>query len=78
MIQLEKGLVLCVAGNALEYFDKTGLGEAMEKVMLRDRFFDRVKSKEMIILDATSRELPDRELNREAHLKRAFEAGAGI
>ena len=76
MKQLEKGLVLCVAGNTLEYFYETGLGEAMEMVMLRDRFFDRVKSKEMIILDATSRELPDRELNRENHLKRAFEAGA--
>ena len=75
---LEKGLVLCVAGNTLEYFDKTGLGEAMKKVMLQDRFFDRIKSKEMLILDATSRELPDRELNRETHLKRAFEAGARI
>jgi NAD(P)H dehydrogenase (quinone) len=78
MKQLEKGLVLCVAGNTQEYFDRTGLGQAMEKVMLHDRFFDRVKSREMIILDATSRELPDRELNREKHLKRAFEAGAEI
>ena len=78
MKQMEKGLVLCVAGNTLEYFDKTGLGGAMEKVMLHDRFFDRVKSKEMIILDATSRELPERELNRETHLKRAFEAGVRI
>jgi len=72
---LEKGLVLCVAGNTHEYFETTGLGEAMKKVMLNDRFFDRVKSKEMIILDATSRELPERELFREKHLKRAFEAG---
>jgi NAD(P)H dehydrogenase (quinone) len=78
MKQLEKGLVLCVAGNTLEYFITTGLGDAMEKVMLNDRLFDRVKSKEMIIFDATSRELPERELNREKHLRRAFEAGAGI
>ena len=76
MKQLEKGLVLCVAGNTLEYFKETGLGEAMERAMLRDRFFDRVKVREMIIFDATSRELPDRELNREKHLKRAFEVGA--
>jgi len=75
---LEKGLVLCVAGNTIEYFETTGLGEAMKKVMLNDRFFDRVKSKEMIILDATSRELPERELFREKHLKRAFEAGKNI
>jgi NAD(P)H dehydrogenase (quinone) len=75
---LEKGLVICVAGNTLEYFERTGLGEAMRKTMLEDRLFDRVRHKEMIILDATSRELPDRDLNRAEHLKRAFEAGAGI
>jgi len=75
MKTLEKGLVLCVAGNTLEYFEKTGLGEAMKKVMLEDRLFDRVKKKEMIILDAASRELPERELNRAKHLQRAFDAG---
>jgi NAD(P)H dehydrogenase (quinone) len=75
MKTLEKGLVLCVAGNTMEYFEKTGLGQAMKKVMLEDRLFDRVKQKEMIILDAASRELPERELNRAKHLQRAFEAG---
>jgi len=78
MKQLEKGLALCVAGNTLEYFGETGLGDAMKKVFLNDRFFDRVKSKEMIIFDATSRELPERELFREKHLIRAFEIGANI
>jgi len=78
MKTLEKGLVLCVAGNTLEYFEKTGLGEAMRKVMLEDRLFDRVKRKEMIILDATSRELAEREQNRARHSERAFEAGRGI
>ena len=78
MKQLEKGLVLCVAGNTLEYFERTGLADAMKIVMLNDRLFDRVKHKEMIILDATSRELPERELNREGRLRRAFEAGAGM
>ena len=78
MKQLKKGLVLCVAGNTLEHFAKTGLGDAMKKVMLDDRLFDRVQSREMIIFEATSRELPERELNREKHLKRAFDAGAGI
>jgi NAD(P)H dehydrogenase (quinone) len=78
MKTLEKGLVLCVAGNTLEYFEKTGLGEAMKKVMLEDRLFDRVKQKEMIVLDAASRELVERELNRDKHLKRAFEAGAAL
>jgi NAD(P)H dehydrogenase (quinone) len=78
MKALEKGLVLCVAGNTLEYFERTGLGEAMRKVMLEDRLFDRVKRKEMIILDAASRELATRELNHAKHLERAFEAGRGI
>ena len=78
MKQLEKGIVLCVAGNTLEYFETTGLGDAMKRISLDDRLFDRVKSKEMIILDATSRELPERVLFRERHLKRAFEVGAGL
>ena len=78
MKQLEKGLVLCVAGNTMEYFEKTGIGGAMKKVMLDDRLFDRVKAKEMIIFDATSRELLERELNRAKHLERAFKAGAGL
>ena len=78
MKQLEKGLVLCVAGNTLEYFEQTGLGEAMRKVFLNDRLFDLVKFKEMIILDATSRELPERAMYREKHLQRAFSAGADL
>ena len=78
MKQLEKGLVIVSAGNTLKHFEETGLGEAMRKTMLRDRFFDRVKTSEMIILDATSRELPERDLNREDHLKKAFEVGAEI
>jgi len=75
---LEKGLVICIAGNTLEHFETTGLGDAMKKVMLNDRFFDRVKHREMIILDATSRELKERDLFRDKHLARAFEAGKQI
>ena len=75
---LEKGLVLCIAGNTIEYFERTGLGDAMKRVALDDRLFDRVKTKEMIIFDATSRELPERDLNREKHLNRAFQAGAAL
>ncbi|GHU08539.1 flavodoxin family protein [Spirochaetia bacterium] len=78
MRQLEKGLVLCSAGNTEEYFHETGLLDAMKKVMLHDRFFDRVKRREFIVLDGTSRELASRESKRERHLQRAFEAGAAI
>jgi len=78
MKQLEKALVLVSAGNTLEYFEQTGLGTAIEKVILDDRLFDRVKKKEMIIFDGTSREKEEREKNRENHLNRAFGAGAGF
>ena len=78
MKQLEKGLVICSAGNTMEYFHSTGIFSALEKVMLEDRLFDRVKEKEMIILDGTSRESPLREQNKPKHLKRSFLAGAEI
>jgi len=78
MKQLEKGLVLCVAGNTLEYFERTGLGQAMRRMFLDDRLFDRVKTKELVILDATSRELPEREAKRAKHLQRAFREGAAL
>jgi NAD(P)H dehydrogenase (quinone) len=78
MKQLEKALVICSAGNTMEYFHRTGLLEAMKKVMLNDRLFDRVKQKEMIVLDGTSREIPERERNWEKHLDRVFRAGAGM
>ena len=78
MKQLEKGLVLCSAGNTMEYFHRTGILGALEKVMLEDRLSDRVKSKELIIFDGTSREKPLREQNLESHLERAFRAGAQI
>jgi NAD(P)H dehydrogenase (quinone) len=72
---LEKGLVLISAGNTMEYFYETGIYGALEKVMIRDRLFDRVKSAELIIFDGTSRETSSREENRERHLERAFQAG---
>jgi NAD(P)H dehydrogenase (quinone) len=78
MKQLEKGLVLCVAGNTMEYFHETGILIALEKVMLEDRLFDRVKSKELVIFDGSSRELESRKTRWEDHLARAFRIGAEI
>jgi NAD(P)H dehydrogenase (quinone) len=78
MKQLERALVICSAGNTMEYFHRTGLLDAMEKVMLKDRLFDRVKRKDMIVLDGTSRETSDRERNWDRHLDRVFRAGAEI
>ena len=78
MKTLDKALVLISAGNTLDYFEETGIGPAMKKVFLEDRLFDRVKHKEMIIFEATSRELDERKLNWDKHLKHAFELGAGL
>jgi len=78
MKQLEKGLVIVSAGNTMEYFHQTGILGALEKVMLYDRLFDRVKEKELLILDGTSREKELRVTNRKAHLERVFKAGEKI
>jgi len=78
MKQLEKGIVMCGAGNTLEYLQTTGILGALEKVMLEDRLFDRVKKKEMLIFDGTSRENALREQNRKKHLEKAFFAGFKI
>ncbi|MDR0503833.1 MAG: NAD(P)H-dependent oxidoreductase [Treponema sp.] len=78
MKHLEKGLVICCAGNTMEYFQKTGILSAIEKVMLEDRLYDRVKNRELLILDGTSRESPLRQQNRKKHLERAFSAGVSF
>jgi NAD(P)H dehydrogenase (quinone) len=78
MKRLEKGLYILSAGNTLEYFNRTGLLGAIKKVLLEDRLYDRVKSKDLLILDSTSREMPGREESWDAHLEKTFRAGAGI
>jgi NAD(P)H dehydrogenase (quinone) len=75
MKQLEKALFLVSAGNTLDYFAETGLLDAMKKVMLSDRIFDRAKRKEMFVFDGTSRENSRREEMREAFLAQAYELG---
>lgn len=76
MKQLEKGLALCVAGHTVPELQEAGLLDAMRSVMLHDRMFDRVKSKDMIVLGGTSRfEMDSRLGNWERHLQTAYEAG---
>ena len=75
MKQLDKGLVLCVAGHTVGELEETGLKDSMEKVMLGDRMYDRVKIKEMIILGGMSREMESRRANWDGHLHTAYEAG---
>ena len=76
MKQLEKGLVMISAGNTMEYFEETGILGAVEKVMMQDRLFDRVKKKELVVLDGTSRENSLRIFNWDKNLLKAFLAGA--
>ena len=75
MKTLEKGLILCSAGNPLERLEQTGLLDGMKKVMLADRLADRVKQAEFIVFENTSRENELREKNWEKYLSIAYEKG---
>ena len=75
MKMLEKGLILCSAGNPLERLEQFGLLDSMKKVMLGDRLFNRVKQAEFIVFDSTSRENPLREQNWDKNLEKAYEKG---
>ena len=56
MKTLEKGLILCSAGNPLKRLEEFGLLDSMKRVMLGDRLSDRVKQAEFVVFDCTSRE----------------------
>jgi NAD(P)H dehydrogenase (quinone) len=70
MKKLQKALVICSTGNTEEKLKEYGYIESMEKVMLRDRIFDRAIESKMIILDGTSKhDLNQREKNWDKHLR---------
>lgn len=75
MKMLDKGLILCSAGNPIERLEEFGLLDSMKKVMLGDRLFNRVKQADFIVFDSTSRENPLREKNWDVNLKKAYEIG---
>jgi NAD(P)H dehydrogenase (quinone) len=76
MKKLDKGLVICVTGHSLQHLKEYGHLESMKTVMLGDRLFDRVRSKEMIVLDSMTKYNMDiRKKNWDQHLQTAFEAG---
>ena len=78
MKTLEKGLILCSAGNPKERLEEFGILDSMKKVMLGDRLFGRVRQAEFVVFDNTSRENEGREQNRERHLKTAYEKGKNL
>ena len=76
MKQLEKALILCIAGHSLQRLKEYGHYDAMKTVMLGDRMFDRVKSKDFIVLDSMSKkDMEARNANWDRNLETAFEAG---
>ena len=78
MKTLEKGLILCSAGNPLERLEELGLLDSMKKVMLGDRLSDRVKQAEFVVFDSTSRENELRDANWDKHLSTAYEKGKSL
>ena len=75
MKTLEKGLILCSAGNPLDRLEQFGILDSMKKVMLGDRLFGRVKQAEFVVFDNTSRENELREKNWDRNLETAYEKG---
>ena len=78
MKTLEKGLILCSAGNPKERLEQFGILDSMKKVMLGDRLFDRVRQAEFVVFDNTSREFGLREENWDRNLERAYEEGKNL
>ncbi len=75
---LDKGLVLCSAGNSVDRLEQFGLLGSMKKVMLGDRLFNRVKRTEFVVLDCTSRKSDLRTKYWDANLRKAYEKGKSL
>ena len=75
MKTLDKGLILCTAGNTSERLEQFGLMDSMKKVMFGDRLFNRIRKQEFVVFDGTSRELEQRERNWKQNLAAAYEKG---
>lgn len=78
MKTLDKGLILCSAGNPIDRLEQIGILDSMKKVMLGDRLFGRVRQAEFVVLDNTSRENELRDRNWDRHLKTAYEKGRNL
>ena len=72
---LDKGLIMCSAGNPMERLEKFGLLNSMKKVMFGDRLINRVTKTEFVVFENTSREKSERESFWDENLKKAYELG---
>lgn len=75
---LDKGLVLCSAGNSVDRLEQFGLLGSMKKVMFGDRLINRVKQTEFVVFDCTSRENVLRTKNWDANLRKAYDKGKSL
>ena len=78
MKTLDKGMILCSAGNSLDRLEQFGLIGSMKKVMFGDRLINRVKQTEFVVFDCTSRENVLRTKNWDANLRKAYEKGKSL
>ena len=78
MKMLDKGLVMCSAGNPVERLEQFGLLDSMKKVMFGDRLYNRVKQSEFVVFDCTSREKEQRDKNWDRNLRKAYEKGKNL
>ena len=72
---LDKALILCTAGNEKEKLEQFGLIDAMKKVMLGDRLFNRVKESDFVVFGGMSKGTETRERDWHKNLQIAYEKG---
>jgi len=75
MKMLDKGMILCSAGNPIERLEQFGLLSSMKRVMFGDRLFGRIKKSEFVLFSGTSREKEERTKNWDLNLLKAYEKG---
>ena len=72
-IDIEKALIICPAGNTIEYLEEIGIAESMRYVMINDRLLGvGVKQADMVILDGI---MPNNTAIAKRHLEKAYKLG---
>ena len=72
---LDKALVLCTAGNETEKLERFGLLDAMKKVMLHDRLFNRAAQSDFVVFGGMSKGNSTRDRNWNQNLNIAYQKG---
>ena len=75
MTVLDKALVLCTAGNETEKLERFGLLDAMKKVMLHDRLFNRAAQSDFVVFGGMSKGNSTRDRNWNQNLNIAYQKG---